>query len=110
MSLKGKKFDEGKPPLNLIPGKPMLEIAKVLAFGKGKYGAWNWTGGMEWGRLVGSIHRHLLAWQEGEDEDPESGFNHLAHAGCGLIFLLAYQLYGMGEDDRWKPSRPSSQP
>jgi hypothetical protein len=31
--------------------------------------------------------RHLVAYQSGEEIDPESGKSHLAHAQCCLIFL-----------------------
>ena len=60
---------------------------------------------MEWSRPLAALYRHMLAWQEGEDVDAETGLNHMAHAGCNVLFLLAYQLYGMGKDDRWKPGR-----
>lgn len=106
MKCQGMKYDKEKPPVNLLPAQPLIEISRVLGFGREKYKAWNWAKGMEWSRIVGSLHRHVLAWQEGEDVDEESGLNHLAHAGCCILFLLAYQIYGIGEDDRWKPSRP----
>jgi len=32
--------------------------------------------------------RHIVAWWLGERDDPESGFHHLAHAMCCLIFLV----------------------
>ncbi len=97
---KALKLDTGKVPLELLPFESLIEVGKVLAFGAQKYGRYNWRQGMEWTRLVGAILRHLSAWMLGEDKDPESGLSHLAHAGCGILFLLAYELKSIGTDDR----------
>jgi hypothetical protein len=59
---------------------------------------------MEWTRLVGAVLRHTFAWMRGESIDPESGLSHLAHAACGLLFLLAYELNNVGTDDRYAPA------
>lgn len=87
----------------LVPYAATAEIAKVLAFGAAKYDAWNWTGGMDWSRLISAAERHLGAFKDGEDVDPESGLLHLAHAGCCIVFLLCYQLWRIGRDDRFRP-------
>ncbi len=96
------KYDEGKLPLDLLPSKPLEIIAEVLKFGKDKYGAYNWRKGMEWSRLIAALMRHLLAWKEGEDKDPETGISHLGHIGCCVLFLLEYEARNIGEDDRYK--------
>lgn len=98
----GLKYDNGKVPLELLPVEALTEIAKVLAFGAEKYGRHNWRKGMAWSRLVGAILRHLFAWVQGENKDPESGLSHLAHAGCDILFLLTYALNNSGTDDRHK--------
>jgi hypothetical protein len=98
----GLKYDTGKIPLELLPPEALTEIAKVLAFGAQKYGRHNWRKGMAWFRLIGAILRHLFAWMRGEDKDPESGLSHLAHAGCDILFLMAYEIKGIGTDDRYK--------
>lgn len=97
----GLKYDTGKVPLELLPPEALIEIAKVLAFGAEKYGRHNWRKGMAWSRLAGAILRHLFAWMQGEDKDPESGLSHLAHAGCDILFLMSYEINGIGEDDRY---------
>lgn len=99
----GAKNDKSKPPVDLLPSWPLVEIAKVLGFGAGKYSRYNWAEGMDWSRPTAALMRHVLAWKEGEDLDEESGLSHLAHAGCCILFLLAYQRYGLGRDDRWRP-------
>jgi hypothetical protein len=100
----GTKHDTGKPSLSVIarlfPEDALIEVGKVLEFGERKYGAWNWLNGFNWLRIVDSSLRHLFAWVKGEDRDPESGLLHLAHLNCNVIFLLTFQLRGIGKDDR----------
>lgn len=98
------KFDGEKVPLDLLPFESIEEIAKVLQFGAKKYSANNWRehGGIKWGRLSGAALRHIFAWSKGEDNDPESGLSHLAHAGCCILFLLSNILNNRAEDDRFK--------
>ncbi|UXN05240.1 dATP/dGTP diphosphohydrolase domain-containing protein [Bartonella sp. HY761] len=100
------KHDSGKPRLDLLPVEPLLQIAKVLAFGAQKYGDHNWRsqtdGGFVWGRLYAATLRHLFAFWNGEDLDAESGLPHLAHAACNIIFLLEFMNNGGGVDDRVK--------
>lgn len=103
MTNEAVKADTDKLPLDLFPPEALFEITKVLAFGAKKYAPHNWRKGMSWSRMYAALQRHLLAWQQGMDTDPESGLQHLAHAGCCLVFLLTYTLTGTGTDDRWKP-------
>lgn len=86
------KYDTGKLDWSLMPWDSVEEILKVLEFGKQKYSSWNWaTGeGFKYTRVFNSLVRHLFAWIRGEDNDPESGLSHLAHAGCNVIFLLYF--------------------
>lgn len=94
------KADAEKVRLELLPIRAITEVGKVLTFGGKKYGADNWRLGMQWRRLIGAAFRHLFAFARGEDRDPETGLPHLAHATCCLLFLLTYQLEGLGHDDR----------
>lgn len=98
------KHDAGKPPLSLIPRSALLAEAAVLDFGAHKYSKHNWRKGMEWSRLVDACLRHITAWNEGENLDPETLHSHLAHARCCLGFLIEYQENGIGVDDRYKES------
>lgn len=100
MTEEGKKFDQDKVRLDLLPEEGLWEIGRVLTMGARKYGEHNWRKGMAWSRLFGAIKRHLSAMWQGEDVDPESGLLHAAHAACGTLMLLVYQLLGMGTDDR----------
>jgi hypothetical protein len=98
----GLKFDAGKPPMNLLSREALTQIAKVLEFGSRKYEAHNWRKGMSWSRLLGAAMRHLTAFNDGEDVDPETGLSHLAHLGCCTMFLLEYQRFHQSFDDRYK--------
>lgn len=96
------KYDSNKPPLELLPADPLIEIAKALDFGRQKYDAWNWTKGFKWSRLIGAAMRHLFAFAKGEDKDPESNLSHLAHLGCCVLFLLWHEKHKPELDDRFK--------
>ena len=86
----GVKRDEGKPRVSLIPPEAIIEIAKVLTHGGAKYGDRNWEQGMDWSRPYDAMQRHMLAFWSGQDNDPETGLPHLAHACCSAMFLLTY--------------------
>ena len=100
----GTKHDTGKPPMSLLSGVALAEIAKVLDFGQKKYDSHNWRKGFAWSRPASAALRHLFAWIGGEDKDPESGLSHLGHCACCLMFLLEFEVKGIGTDDRYKPS------
>jgi hypothetical protein len=99
----GRKFDADKLPWHLLPPDAIEEIVRVLEFGANKYGDRNWEKGMAWNRPFAALMRHMWAWWRGEDRDPETGITHLAHAGCCILFLLAYERRGVGDDNRPEP-------
>jgi len=82
------KFDDGKAQLSLLPYGPLGDIAKVLEFGAKKYGRDNWRKGGDINRFIDAALRHIMAYNEGEDLDPESKLPHMAHAGCNILFAL----------------------
>lgn len=94
------KHDTHKPRYDLIPPEALEAIAQVLTYGADKYEPRGWEKGARWGRYFAACMRHLWAWWRGEGDDPESGLPHLAHAACCVCFLLAYEMRGVGEDDR----------
>ncbi len=100
----GVKFDGDKPRTDLIPVEPILKIAEVFGFGAKKYSPNNYRRGMEHYRYYAALLRHMFAYWSGEDKDPESGLDHLAHAGCCLLMLYSNILDKVGKDDRWKKS------
>lgn len=79
-----------------------MEIAQVLDFGAQKYDAHNWRVGISWTRVASAVLRHIYKWIAGQNKDEESGLSHLAHAACGLLFLLTYEKTRTEFDDRYK--------
>jgi hypothetical protein len=93
-------YDEGKPRVDLVPPELMMSVGEVLGKSTEKYGDRNWEKGMEWGKVYGSLQRHLNKFWGGEDIDPESGICHLHHAAANLSFLIAYRERNIGKDTR----------
>ena len=104
MKTKGYKKDSEKTQFEYLPFDAISEIAKVMTYGANKYEPRNWERGMSWSRVFNALHRHLSLWFQGEDLDDETNLSHLAHAGCCLLFILAYELREDGIDDRPKLS------
>lgn len=97
----GRKDDNEKARMDLLPPDVLLEVARVLTFGAKKYAPRNWEKGIAYGRVIAGALRHIMAIMQGEDRDPETGLMHSAHAICCMMFLCGYQLRQMPElDDR----------
>lgn len=106
----GRKDDQGKDRIELVPPEVVFATARVLTFGAQKYADRNWEKGMSWGRVFGALMRHLWAWWGGKGPtsenfalgviDDETKFSHLWHAACCIAFLVAYEERGVGTDDR----------
>jgi len=94
------KYDDQKRRFDLIPYDALEEIIKVLEAGAEKYSDHNWSRGCVWSRYWSATMRHVTAWWMGESADQETGLSHLAHAGCCILFLLAFELRNAGTDDR----------
>jgi len=94
-------FGIQKTPLHLVPPPALIAEAEVFGLGARKYGPYNWREHS----VSSSIYqaaalRHLMAWWEGQDIDPESGQSHLAHARACLGILLDAAAHGRLNDDR----------
>jgi len=100
------KFDTNKLPLNLLSTEAMNQTAAVLKFGAIKYAEHNWRNGFQWSRPLAAAMRHITAFNDGENTDPESGLSHLAHAACCIMFLLEFEKTHQELDDRYKHDVP----
>jgi hypothetical protein len=108
--MEGRKNDADKVRMDLIAPELLFSVAQVLTYGAAKYAPRNWETGMAWGRVFGALMRHMWAWWGGKgpttksflfgELDDETKFSHLWHAGCCLMFLIAYEERGHGIDDR----------
>lgn len=88
----GLKHDTGKNDMGLLFREVpygLEEVSKALQMGSAKYGVGNWLK-VEDGnsRYLSALVRHLTAYYKGEETDPESGLNHLAHVATNALFLI----------------------
>jgi len=89
----GRKFDGGKLQYGLVPPLALKATVEILTFGAEKYEPDNWKFVPDSKRrYFDAMQRHLWAWKEGEQDDPETGKNHLAHAMCCLMFLYEHDV------------------
>jgi len=82
-------YGERKPKISSTPVRAIREMGEVFELGAKKYGRYNWR----IHQVAATVYydaawRHLTAWFEGEDIDPESGVSHLAHAMACMAILL----------------------
>jgi hypothetical protein len=88
----GRKDDADKPRWDLLPWKAVAKVVDVLTYGAKEYGEDNWKYVEHYkSRYFAAAQRHLTAWWEGELADPKTGYSHLAHAICCLLFLLWFE-------------------
>jgi hypothetical protein len=89
----GRKFDGNKLEYGLLPPLALKATVDVLTFGAQKYERDNWKKVPDSKRrYFDALQRHLWAWKEGEQNDPESNKHHLAHAMCCLMFLYEHDI------------------
>lgn len=94
---KGQKLAQ----LGAIDAGALLTVAKVAGFGAQKYARYNFMRGYDWSLSWDACQRHLLAFWNGEDDDPESGLSHLGHAAWHCLAMLAFKQRELGTDDRY---------
>lgn len=90
-----------KVPLDLVPST--LSVAAALAFLEGahKYGAFNWRAtGVRASVYLAALQRHMIAWTNGEEMDPDSGLPHLFKAAACIAILIDARECGVLADDR----------
>jgi hypothetical protein len=91
-----------KPPVSNVPLSVISEVGMALAEGQYKYGGYNW-------RVIGvrasvywdATFRHIKAWWEGEDTDPDSQLSHITKAISALVVLRDAMI-----QDNWNDDRP----
>jgi Domain of unknown function (DUF5664)/Cytidine and deoxycytidylate deaminase zinc-binding region len=88
------KFDTSKTRFDLVPTTLIKSVAEVLTYGAKKYKPNNWQKVDDHSRYVAALYRHLEAWRAGEENDPESGLSHLAHAATNISFLIHLKAQG----------------
>lgn len=90
-----------KAPLSTVPTPVLLEIGLAMLEGARKYGRHNWRiAGVRASVYYDASFRHLSAFWEGEDIDPDSGLSHVTKAIAGLMVLRDSMIKGNWVDDR----------
>lgn len=93
-----------KIPMHLWPSTATAMGSLALYHGQLMYGRNNWReAGARASVYVSACQRHLAAWFECEDHDPDSGLPHLAHALACLAILVDAQAADKLTDDRQYP-------
>jgi len=95
----------GKVPFSVIPGPVLGQLGLAMLEGARKYGRHNWRDADARASVYyDAALRHLLAWYEGQDIDPDSGLSHITKAIASLTVLLDAMTQGTWVDDRPPPT------
>jgi len=96
-----------KVPFSTISAPVVAEVGLAMLEGALKYGRHNYRAiGVRASVYYDACIRHLSAYWEGEDIDPDSGLPHIIKAIACLVVLRDSQLMGNSVDDR-PPSHAS---
>ena len=91
----------GKVPTSVLSAIVKQEIGLAMLEGARKYGRHNYRiAGVRASIYYDACGRHLDAWWEGEDVDPDSGLNHITKAIAGLFVLRDSMIRENWVDDR----------
>lgn len=87
----GAKLDSGKNMLGLVLGsfsRAVRLVGLVGSYGARKYSKRGWEAVSEGEeRYTDALFRHLFDYLGGEENDPESGLPHLAHAAWNALAI-----------------------
>lgn len=89
----------GSPRYDYMPSRIVNEAyGRVAEFGAVKYAARNWEKGLPMSQISSSLQRHLFAFMDGEDKDPESGLSHLDHMLWNAVALVYGEYHDLCDD------------
>lgn len=90
-----------KAPLSVVPMNVVAEVGVAMMEGALKYGRHNYRdAGVRESVYFDGTLRHLIAYWEGEDTDPDSGLSHLTKAIASLMVWRDAQMNRHAVDDR----------
>lgn len=99
-------FGSDKLPLHLWPPIATALGSLALLDGALRYGRSNYrAAGARATIYADAAQRHMDAWMEGENLDPQSGVSHLGHALACLAILVDAEAAGVLTDDRRYPGK-----
>ena len=85
-----------------IPAGPLLELAEHYGRGAEKYDAHNFRKGYNWSLSIDALNRHLWAFVQGEDIDPETGSKHITAVAWHALALSSFMDEHPEYDDRYQ--------
>jgi len=97
----GGEKGEKLAAMGAVDPMALWKVAEVAGFGEKKYARYNFAKGYKWSLSYDAMQRHLMAFWNGENLDPESGLPHLAHAGWHCLALLTFSMRKLGTDNRF---------
>lgn len=90
-----------KSPASVIPRGVVQELGLAMLEGARKYGRHNYrNAGVRASVYFDAANRHLDAWWEGEDIDPDSGLSHIIKCIASLTVLRDSMMHENWTDDR----------
>lgn len=90
-----------KAPFSTMSAPVLAEVGLAMLEGARKYGRHNYrVSGVRYSVYYDAALRHLMAWWEGEDIDPDSGLHHLVKAIACLLVMRDSIRIGNAVDDR----------
>jgi hypothetical protein len=90
-----------KAPMHCVPCEVLLELGLAMLEGARKYGSHNYRdAGVRASAYYDALQRHIMAWWEGEEIDPDSGLHHVIKAIATLVVLRDSMHAGNWTDDR----------
>lgn len=102
-----KKYDGGKPRMDLIRPEFLLDLGAALEYGASKYEEseietpnYLKDGGMPYSKLIGAMERHTQYFKMKIDIDEESGLYHIVQVAVNAMMLHSYLISGSGIDNR----------
>ena len=96
------KHDSQKPDYSLLTPAMLEPMTRAMMYGQQKYSRGNFRAGFENVRLTSAALRHIFAYLDREDLDPESNVSHLGHAMAALAMLLDNIHEGVSTDVRYE--------
>lgn len=88
-------------PFSTVPAPVVAEVGLAMLEGAIKYGRHNYRAiGVRSSVYYDAALRHLTAWWEGQDTDPDSGLPHIIKALACLFVLRDAELVDKLVDDR----------
>jgi hypothetical protein len=95
------KKDDTKYDPTMLTLEMIELVSRVRMFGAKKYARNNFKiTGFKYTRSLAAALRHIYAFLNGEDNDPESGLSHLGHAVCSLEHCIYDTINHPSNDDR----------